>query len=83
MRAGESMLESEGILSTNPLFLTNRNDALSNTGIEQVEAACRKMLEHDVNPSVLKYSLAAKSIDTANIIATQMLVRLCNSFSFI
>ncbi len=76
MRAGESLLESENILSTNPLFLTNRDDALSGTGIEQVEAACIEMIQHDVYPSVVKYSLAAKSIDTANIIATQMQVSL-------
>lgn len=85
MRAGESLLESEGILSTNPLFLTNRNDALSPNGIEQVEAASRNMLERDINPSVLKYSLAAKSMDTANIIATQMLVgrnRLIPEYTF-
>ncbi len=76
MRAGESLLESQDILATNPLFLTNREDALSAKGIEQVEAVCINMMENDVNPSVLKYSLAAKSIDTANIIATQMQVRL-------
>lgn len=75
MRAGESLLESEDILATNPLFMTNRDNALSRTGIEQVEAACIDMMENDVNPSVVKYSLAAKSIDTANIIASQMQVR--------
>lgn len=85
MRAGESLLESQDILATNPLFLTNREDALSAKGIEQVEAACRNMMENDVNPSVLKYSLAAKSIDTANIIATQMQVgrnRLIPEYTF-
>ena len=79
MRAGESLLESQDIISTNPLFLTNREDALSITGIEQVEATCVNMMDHDVNPSVIKYSLAAKSIDTANIIATQLQVRFHNS----
>ena len=74
MRAGESLLESQDIMSTNPLFLTNRDDALSPYGIEQVEAACIDMMNHDVNPSVLRYSLAAKSIDTANVIASQMQV---------
>ena len=78
MRAGESLLESQDILSTNPLFLTNRDDALSDLGREQVQAACNDMLEHDVNPSVLKYSLASKSIDTANIIANEMLVCISN-----
>ena len=37
MRAGESGLEAEGILSTNPLFLTNREDALTDLGTMQVE----------------------------------------------
>mmetsp|Transcript_9952 Transcript_9952/g.12541 ORF Transcript_9952/g.12541 Transcript_9952/m.12541 type:complete len:498 (+) Transcript_9952:98-1591(+) len=85
MRAGESMLESQDIISTNPLFLTNRDDALSSTGIEQVEAACIDMIKHDEYPSVVKYSLAAKSIDTANIIATQMQVgrnRLIPEYTF-
>lgn len=85
MRAGESLLESQDILSTNPLFLTNRDDALSDLGREQVQAACNDMLEHDVNPSVLKYSLASKSIDTANIIANEMLVgrnRLIPEYTF-
>lgn len=75
MRAGESMLESQDILSTNPLFLTNREDALSAVGKEQVEAACRDMANLDINPSVVKYSLAAKAIDTADMIASQLQVR--------
>lgn len=85
MRAGESLLESQDTLSTNPLFLTNRGDKLSNAGIEQVEAACNDMMLNNVNPSVLKYSLAAKSIDTSNIIATKMLVgrnRLIPEYTF-
>lgn len=75
MRAGESILESQDILSTNPLFLTNREDALSIVGKEQVEKACRDMANRDINPSVVKYSLAAKAIDTADIIASQLQVR--------
>eukprot|EP01083_Nonionella_stella_P212140 766393_1 len=39
MRAGQSILESEEVWSTNPLFLTNREAALSPEGIEQVEMA--------------------------------------------
>jgi hypothetical protein len=74
MRAGESILEADGILSTNPLFLTNREDALSELGIVQVEEACRVMMSRGINPSVVKYSLASKCIETANIVATTLLV---------
>jgi len=85
MRAGESLLESEDILSTNPLFLTNRDDALSSKGVAQVEDACRDMMSRGINPSVLKYSLAAKCMDTADIIASQMQVgrnRLIPEYTF-
>lgn len=37
MRAGQSGLEAEGVLSTNPLFLTNREDKLTDLGTVQVE----------------------------------------------
>jgi broad specificity phosphatase PhoE len=74
MRAGESILESDGILSTNPLFLTNREDSLSELGIVQVEEACRGMSSRGINPSVVKYSLASKCIESANIVATTLLV---------
>lgn len=33
------------------------------------------MMMKDINPSVVKYSLAAKSMDTANMIANEMQVR--------
>ena len=74
MRAGESLLESEDLLSTNPLFMTNREDALSVLGVEQVLTVCNEMMMKDINPSVVKYSLAAKSIDTANMVANEMQV---------
>lgn len=74
MRAGESILEAEGIISTNPLFLTNREDALSELGIMQVEEACKEMSSRGINPSVVKYSLASKCIDSANIVATTLMV---------
>ncbi|KAL9183730.1 hypothetical protein ACHAXT_004586 [Thalassiosira profunda] len=85
MRAGESGLEAEGVLSTNPLFLTNREDALTPLGMEQVEVACAVMMSRGINPSVVKYSLASKCIDTANIVATKMLVgrnRIIPEFTF-
>lgn len=74
MRAGESILESQDILSTNPLFLTNREDALSSKGREQVEATCNDMERRDVNPSVIKYAISAKCVDTVDIISTQLQV---------
>lgn len=53
---------------------TNREDALSPLGIEQVQDACKEMMARDINPSVVKYSLAAKSMDSADIVATEMQV---------
>jgi hypothetical protein len=40
MRAGASLLEVEDVWSTNPLFLTNREAALSELGEQQVREAC-------------------------------------------
>ena len=85
MRAGESLLEAEDVLSTNPLFLTNRDDALSELGTSQVEEACNMMMTNGINPSVVKYSLASKCIDAANIVATKMMVgrnRIVPEFTF-
>jgi broad specificity phosphatase PhoE len=53
---------------------TNQEDALSVLGREQIQNACQEMMLKDINPSVVKYSIAAKSIDTANIVADEMLV---------
>ncbi|KAL3758579.1 hypothetical protein ACHAWU_008333 [Discostella pseudostelligera] len=85
MRAGESRLEAEGILSTNPLFLTNQDDSLSDLGKIQVEASCNEMLVLGINPSVVKYSLASKCIETANIVASTLMVgrnRIVPEFTF-
>jgi len=85
MRAGESILDQEDIMSTNPLFLTNREDALSPNGIQQVSNACAELAARDINPSVVKYSLAAKSMDTANLIASELMVgrnRLIPEYTF-
>ena len=71
--------------STNPLFMTNRDDALTPIGMAQVEEACNKMLNLDINPSVVKYSLASKCLDTANIIANTMMIgrnRIVPEFTF-
>ncbi|KAL7526045.1 hypothetical protein ACHAXR_001286, partial [Thalassiosira sp. AJA248-18] len=85
MRAGESLLEAEDILSTNPLFLTNRDDALTELGVTQVDDACDEMMSKGINPSVVKYSLASKCIDTSNIVATKMMIgrnRIVPEFTF-
>lgn len=85
MRAGSSGLEEEDLWGTNPLFLTNREDALTPTGKSQVQEACRVLSKHNINPSVIKYSLAAKCSDTSNIIANEMHVgmnRLIPEFTF-
>jgi len=55
-------------------YRTNRDDALSPLGVEQVCTAMNEMMLNDINPSVVKYSLAAKSIDTANLVANEMQV---------
>jgi len=67
MRSGTTLLEEEDIWSTNPLFLTNRESGLSEKGREEVEDACRKLESLNIQPSVIKYSFAASSMDTAEI----------------
>jgi hypothetical protein len=74
LRAGQSLMEAQDILCTNALFLTNHEDALSELGVAQVEQACEEMRVRGINPSVVKYSLASKCIDSANIVATNLLV---------
>lgn len=74
MRAGESLLEEDNILATNPMFLTNRENGLSPLGQEQVHEACRFMDEQGINPSVVKFTLAANAMDTADIVAMDLRV---------
>jgi len=65
--------------------MTNRDDALTPIGMAQVEETCNKMLSLDINPSVVKYSLASKCLDTANIIANTMMIgrnRIVPEFTF-
>lgn len=85
MRGGISLLEEQDILSTNPLFLTNREAALSDQGVEQVREACRILQAADINPSVIKYSLAASAVDSAMLIRDDLKVgqnRLIPEFTF-
>jgi hypothetical protein len=76
MRAGTSLLEEENVWSTNPLFLTNREAALSNLGEMQVKNACKYLAEAGIVPTVVRYSLAAASIDSANIVGEELRVSL-------
>ena len=68
------------------LFLTNKEeDSLTELGVAQMEEACNEMMSVDINPSVVKYSLAAKCLDSANIVATKMMVgrnRIVPEFTF-
>ena len=72
MRIGTTLLEEEDIWSTNALFLTNREDALSPTGQEQVVSACRLLKEPQQCPTVVRHSLAAGSIDTATLLSREL-----------
>lgn len=91
LRVGTSLLEEQDIWSTNPLFLTNREDALSPRGEAQVVEACRQldMIQEnggDGRPTIVKYSLAASAIDTANIIGRELKVgrdRLVPEFTYL
>lgn len=71
VRVGTTLLEEEDIWSTNPLFLTNRDDALSPDGQAQIQEACG-ILAATVKPTIVVYSLAAASMDTANIIQQEL-----------
>jgi len=71
MRAGSSLLELEDIWSTNPLFLTNREAALSQQGEDEVRRACSLLKRTGSTPTIVRYSLAASSIDTANIVGEE------------
>ena len=85
MRCGLSELEIEDIWSTNPLFLTNREAALSELGDEQVREACRFIKENASQPTVVRYSLAAASIDSANTVGDELKIgrdRLVPEFNY-
>jgi broad specificity phosphatase PhoE len=70
MCAGQSLMDQQDILSTNPLFVTNREAALSDLGIEQVEdSVTRLLIANNINPSIIRYAIAASSTDTTNIVA--------------
>jgi hypothetical protein len=72
MRAGESLLEEQNMWGTNPLFLTNREAALSSKGINQVHQACQVMEEAGLDLSVVKFPIAANAMDTSDIVAAEL-----------
>ena len=53
---------------------TNREAALSELGEEQVLEACEFLKASGINPTVVRYSLAASSIDSANIVGEELSV---------
>ena len=66
-------------------FRTNREAALSQTGIEQIEATCEELKNDGVAPTIVRYSLAASSIDSTNIIGRELKVgrdRLVPEFNY-
>jgi len=85
VRAGSSTLDEEDIWSTNPLFLTNRQDgALSDRGVEKARKAALYIQENSP-PTVIVHSLAAACVDTANIIGDVNMVgkdRVTSEFTF-
>jgi len=74
MRAGETLLEAENILSTNPLFVTNREAALSPKGVEQVDQAVKFLKSNNILLNSIRYAIAAGSSDTSNIVARELKV---------
>ena len=88
MRAGLSELEADGIYSTNPLFLTNRENALdtSRTATKQVLEACAVIKASPNFPTVAYHSLAANGMDTADLMATELRIsrdRLLPEFTYL
>lgn len=64
----------------------NRDDALSPAGEEQVVAACQLLQQGTFPPTLVKYSLAASSIDAANLVGRELRLgrdRLVPEFTFL
>jgi len=72
LRAGTSDLEMEGIYSTNPLFLTNRENALSPEGLDSLKEAAEMLKRTPLQPTVAYHSLAANGMDTGDYLAREM-----------
>jgi len=80
-------MDSQNIWSTNPLFLTSRESALSDAGVEQIERACEKIREEKgLVITTVRYSLAANCMDSANIIGRELKIgrdRLLPEYTFL
>lgn len=72
LRAGESLLEADNIYSTNPLFLTNRENSMRASARRSIVEACAKMKESGHFPTVAYHSLAANGMDTGDLIANEL-----------
>ena len=77
MRAAPSLLEIQGIYSTNPLFLTNRENAMdTSSGGEQIVLQALEKIRtgtpDDLFPTVAYHSLSANGMDTADLVARQL-----------
>ena len=72
MRAGLSELEEEHLWCTNPLFMTNRENALAASAQKSVLEACEAIKASGHLPTVAYHSLAANGIDTADLIGQQL-----------
>jgi broad specificity phosphatase PhoE len=72
MRAGMSELEYQGIYSTNPLFLTNRENQMHLRGQQQIKRATEKLFPSSQLPTVIYHSLAANGMDTGDLIAREL-----------
>jgi hypothetical protein len=55
---------------------TNREAALSPRGIAQIERQCLELKDEGVAPTIVRYSLAASAIDSANIVGRDLKVRI-------
>ncbi|KAG7345740.1 hypothetical protein IV203_033271 [Nitzschia inconspicua] len=71
IRAGTSELEQDGIYSTNPLFLTNRENQMHPKGNTLIKRALEKLPSNQL-PTVIYHSLAANGMDTGDLIAREL-----------
>ena len=51
---------------------TNREAALTEKGMEQIESTCQFLKSEEVAPTVVRYSLAAAAMDTTDIVGRQL-----------
>jgi broad specificity phosphatase PhoE len=72
LRAGRSELEVDNIYSTNPLFLTNRENRMTDEARRSIVQACQVLSESGDLPTVAYHSLAANGMDTGDLLATEL-----------